>query len=100
MMANGEIKDLREDSLQTHGLGSFVAVAIESFIALNSAQFLVSISALIVSAFKWLDVWLCAVIVLVIGGYVVALVYRRDRIGYLYAFCVGLGAAIALRHRL
>ena len=99
-MANGEIKDLREDSLQTHGLDSFVTIAIESFIALNSSSFLVSISALIVSAFKWLDVWLCAVIVLVIGGYMVALVYRRDRIGYLYAFCVGFGVAIALRHRL
>ena len=99
-MASTEINSVREDSLQTHGLERFRSIAIESFIGLNSSAFLVSISALMVSAFKWLDVWLCAVIVLVIGGYCVALIYRRDRIGYLYAFCVGFGAAIALRHRL
>ena len=99
-MASTEINSAREDSLQTHGLERFIAIAIELFIGLNSASFLVSISALVVSAFKWLDVWVCAVIVLVIGGYCVALIYRRDRVGWLYAFCVGFGVAIALRHRL
>ena len=99
-MAESSGKDLREGSLQTHGLNGLIAIGIESFFALNSAAFLISLSALLTDIFNWLTVWLCVLIVFVIGGYMVALLYRRDRIGYLYAFCVGFGVAIALRHSL
>ena len=98
-MAESSGKDLREGSLQTHGLNGLISIAIESFIALNSSAFLISFSSLLCRAFNWLSVWLSVLIVFVIGGYMVALLYRRDRIGYLYAFCVGFGCAIALRHR-
>lgn len=99
-MTNMTGSDIREDSLQTHGLEVFRSIAIECFLSLNMSAFLLSFSALVDDAFDWLRVWVNVLMVIVMGGYLVVLIYRRDRIGWVYAFCVGLGSAIALRHSL
>jgi hypothetical protein len=99
-MAELSGSEKREESLQTHGLDRLVAIVIESFLSLNISAFLLSIYVVLVRWFIWLDVWGLAVIVLVIGGYCVALLWRRDRIGWLYLFCCAFGCAIALRHSL
>jgi hypothetical protein len=97
-MTNMTGSDIREDSLQTHGLEVFRSVAIECFLSLNISAFLLSSYALVSSAFISLRVWVNVLVVIVMGGYLVVLIYRRDRIGWVYLFCVGLGSAIALRH--
>lgn len=97
-MAEMAGKETREESLQTHGLERLRSVVIELFFSLNISTFLISNYVVLTRLFSWLALWGLAVIVFVIGGYCVALLVRRDRIGWLYLFGCGFGSAIALRH--
>lgn len=97
-MADLSGKESKEVSLQTHGLGDLVSIGIECFYALNSSAFLIAICGVIVRWFPVLNGWLCVVICLAIGSYIVSLIYRRRRIGWLYGFLCGFGSAIAMRH--
>jgi hypothetical protein len=99
-MADLSGKESKEESLQTHGFNELRTIVLELFFSLNISAFLISNYVVLVRLFSWLQLWGLAVIVLVMGGYMVVLVRRRDRIGYLYCFGVGFGCSIALMHSL
>ena len=97
-MVDSQDKGNREESLQTHVLNRLRLVFLEALLALNLSAFIISFFSLIVRHYQQIFLYLSGVIWLIFGGYLVALVVRGDRLGYLYYFCAGLGAAIAWRH--
>jgi len=90
--------ETREDSLKTHGLRELRSVIVEALLVVNGSSFLISSSWFITRLFPHLVLWACSFIVIVIGGYLLTLMYRGDRVGYLFFFCIGLGVSLALRH--